>query len=258
VGLRVYTPAAHRPGRDAAGLRPLVLWFHGGGWVLGNVVNYDPLCGFLAHQVGAVVLSVDYRLAPEHPAPAAIHDCLDVTRWAWQHAPQVGADPARMAVAGDSAGGNLATVVAQLLRDDGGPQLRCQALVYPVVDSTCLRRSKIVHSTGPILTRREADTFLAMYLGTGPDALTARDPLISPLLGRLEGLPPTLIQTAGLDPLHDEGLAYAEALRAAGVEVRATDYPLAPHGFASFPGASKGAWPHRSELAGHLRARLAG
>lgn len=238
---------------DAA---PVLVFLHGGGWVLGRVENYDPLCSHLSAGVGALVVSVEYRLAPEHPAPAAIHDCLDVVRALPALAPAWGGDPDRLAIAGDSAGGNLAAVVTQLLRDEGGPRLRAQALVYPSVDSTCLSRSKIEFAEGPILTRRDTDAYFALYLGTGPDALTPLDPLISPALGELHDLPPALVQTAGLDPLRDEGAAYAVALRAAGVPAVHTDYPFAPHGFASWPGLSVGVASHRAELVAFLRRHL--
>ncbi|HYO86541.1 MAG TPA: alpha/beta hydrolase [Dermatophilaceae bacterium] len=251
--VRYYHPGA---GSASEGGLPTVLFLHGGGFVLGNVVGYDPLCSFIADSVGALVVSVDYRLAPEHPAPAGIHDAFDVLCWLGSHAAELGGDADRLAIAGDSAGGNLSAVVAQLARDAGGPALRHQTLIYPAVDSTCLWRSKIVHSSGPILTRRETDTYFRYYLGHGPATLTPDDPLISPLLGRLDGLPPTLIQTAGLDPLRDEGQAYGRALRQAGVPVVATDYPRAPHGFASFPGASVGAWGHRAEIRDQLRRYL--
>ncbi len=250
VGLRIYRPGG------LAGPMPMFVWIHGGGFVLGNVANYDPLCSFIAHATRALVISVDYRLAPEHPAPAGIHDCFDALTWLANHAATLGADPGRIAIGGDSAGGNLAAVTTQLLRDETDVQLAAQVLIYPVVDSTCLRRSKIVHSNGPILTRRETDTYFRLYLGAGPVVLAADDPLISPLLGRLDGLPPALVQTAGLDPLRDEGLEYGRRLAALGIETTVTNYPYAPHGFASFPGASKGAWPHRRELIRHLRRYL--
>ena len=276
--VRVYSPAANDDSASPA--PPLVVMIHGGGWVLGTLESYDPLAAHLAAAVGAVVASVEYRLAPEHPAPAAIHDCLDVVQalvdprgkstdagdsavdgsGAPGAAGATGAqrllgtrvDASRYALVGDSAGGNLVAVVTQLLRDAGLPAPAGQVLLYPSVDSTCLRRSKIEFARGPIITRRDTDTFFAHYLGTGPDALSPENPLISPLLGDLRDLPPALIQTAGLDPLRDEGFAYARALRAVGVPVEHTDYARSPHGFASWPGASAGAWAHRAELTDFL------
>lgn len=247
IPVRRYRPHRHLE-QPPPGGAPILVYIHGGGFVLGNVENYDPLCTFLADALGALVVSIDYRLAPEHPAPAGIEDCFDAVVWLADHAEALRGDRSRMAVAGDSAGGNFAAVVTQLLRDRGDPVLRHQTLIYPVVDSTCLRRSKIVYSGGPVITRRETDTYFRHYLGSGFGHLDPADPLISPLLGRLEGLPPALVQTAGFDPLRDEGLEYARRLRSAGVEAVATDYPHAPHGFASFPGLSRGTWRHREEM----------
>lgn len=272
--VRVYSPADPASGLASADAEPapappLVVMIHGGGWVLGTLESYDPLAAHIAHTIGAVVASVEYRLAPEHPAPAAIHDCLDVVLALVtadaatdgrpdaavdaEHGPaatllRTRVDARRYALVGDSAGGNLVAVLTQLLRDADAPPPAAQVLLYPSVDSTCLRRSKIEFARGPIITRRDTDTFFAHYLGSGPDALTPNNPLISPLLGELHDLPPALIQTAGLDPLRDEGFAYARALRDVGVPVTHTDYAQSPHGFASWPGASVGAWAHRREL----------
>ncbi|MDO5710471.1 MAG: alpha/beta hydrolase [Micrococcales bacterium] len=273
--------SGRREGGTAVGdAPPLVVLIHGGGWVLGTLEAYDPLAAHIAHAVGAVVASVEYRLAPEHPAPAAIYDCLDVVRaligrvadgpsTRRDSSSEAGADstgaPAllgtrvdacRYALVGDSAGGNLVAVLTQLLRDAGDPAAAAQVLLYPSVDSTCLRRSKIEFARGPILSRRDTDAFFAHYLGTGPGALSPENPLISPLLGDLGALPPALIQTAGLDPLRDEGIAYAQGLARAGVPTEHTDYSQAPHGFASWPGASVGAWQHRPELTDFLRRHL--
>lgn len=172
-------------------------------------------------------------------------------------APQWGADPQRMAVAGDSAGGNLAAVLTQVLRDEGGPALAAQVLLYPSVDCTCLSRSKIDFARGPILNRRDADAYFAYYLGDGPDALSPFDPLISPALGDLRGLPPALVQTAGFDPLRDEGAAYARSLRGVGVPAQHTDFPKAPHGFASWPVLAPGVGAHRPQIVEFLREHLA-
>ena len=248
--VRRYRPEA------ATDPRPVLVFFHGGGWTLGQVEDYDPLCSHLSAQAGLLVVSVDYRLAPEHPAPAAVHDSIDALRGLPALVPGWGGDPERLAVAGDSAGGNLAAVCTQLVRDEGGPALAGQVLIYPSVDSTCLSRSKIEFARGPILTRRDTDGFFANYLGTAPDALTALDPLISPALGQLHDLPPALVQVAGLDPLRDEGRRYAYALRAAGVPADLTEYPRAPHGFASTPGLCVGVAGHRDEIVAFLRRHL--
>ena len=228
VPLRVYQPAGRR------GPHPLVMFFHGGGWVQGNVRSYDPLCSQVADRVGAVVVSVDYRLAPENPFPAAVHDCYDACAWAAAQADDLGIDPRRVAVLGDSAGGNLAAVVALMSRDLGGPPLAFQGLLYPATDATLSSPSIDENADAPLLTRRNVRDFLARYRGDA-DVMDAR---LSPLHASCHrGLPPALVQTAALDPLRDDGARYAEALRAAGVAVRYTEYQGVPHGFASFPGA---------------------
>ena len=183
IPLRIYRPRALRDSRTDV---PVIMWFHGGGWVVGNVVDYDPICTFLAAQVGAVVVSVDYRMAPEHRAPVAAHDCVDATTWVGVNGDVLRADTSRMAVAGDSAGGNLAAVVAQVLRDHGDTRLRHQALVYPATDCTMSSPSLREHANAPILTRRSVDAFRDHYVRPGHDR---RDPMVSPLFGRLEGLP---------------------------------------------------------------------
>ncbi|WP_168581513.1 alpha/beta hydrolase [Gephyromycinifex aptenodytis] len=254
IAARVYRPAA------ADGRAPVatVIFFHGGGWVFGAPSEYDPFCSWLADAAEVLIVSIDYRLAPEHVAPAGLQDALDATRWIGEHVARLGGDPERLGVMGDSAGGNLAAVVTQQVRDEGGPTLRHQVLIYPSVDSTCLRRSKIEHARGPLITRRDTDTFFRLYRGSGADALDPADPRISPLQGDLRGLPPALIQTAALDPLRDEGRAYADKLRRSGVQVLATDYPNAAHGFASMPALAPSTWAHRSEIRDEIRRHLAG
>lgn len=247
--LRVYRTAGSR---DPL---PVIVYFHGGGWVLGNTRMYDPLCTFLARAVEAVVVSVDYRMAPEHRAPKAVHDCVDSVRWLGEHADSLGGNVSRLAVSGDSAGGNLAAVVCQVVRDEGGPTITHQALLYPGTDATMSQPSIVENATAPILTRAKIRAFLDLYLG--PDGLAATDPLVSPLWAVSHAdLPPTLVQTADLDPLRDEGRLYAERLAAAGVSVRHTNYVGAPHGFASFPGATNIGQQHRAELVGELRRHL--
>ena len=250
--LRVYRPAVLSASRE---LLPVVVYLHGGGWVLGSPRGYDPLCTFLARAVEAVVVSVDYRMAPEHRAPMAVHDCVDSVRWLAGHARSLGGDPSHLAVAGDSAGGNLAAVVCQVVRDEGGPAISHQALMYPATDATKSQPSIMEHAAGPILTLAKIDAFLDHYLG--PDGLAPADPLVSPLWAASHAdLPPALIQTAELDPLRDEGRLYAERLAAAGVPVRHTNYAGAPHGFASFPGATTIGRQHRAELVSELRRHL--
>ncbi len=232
-----------------------MVFFHGGGWVLGSPRMYDPLCSFLAAEVGAVVLSVDYRMAPEHRAPTAALDCVDAVRQVAAHGGRWGSDTSRIAVAGDSAGGNLAAVVCQVVRDEGGPLIACQALLYPGTDATMSQPSIRQHADAPVLTRRKIEVFLEHY--RGPDGLAPQDPLLSPLWAAdHSGLPPALVQTADLDPLRDEGALYAERLSAAGVPVRLTNYLGAPHGFASFPGATHIGAQARAELVIELRRHL--
>lgn len=252
IPLRIYRPRALPDARDDI---PVVMWFHGGGWVLGNVVDYDGLCTLIAREVGCVVVSVDYRMAPEHRGPTAAHDCVDATTWVQVNGDVLRADTSRMAVAGDSAGGNLAAVVAQVLRDHGITALRHQALLYPATDLTMSSPSVREHARAAILDRPAMDAFLGHYVAPGHDP---RDPLLSPLFGDLEGLPPALVQVADVDPVRDDGVRYAAALKAAGVPVRFTNYLRVPHGFASMPGAAPAqARQQRWELVTELAAALA-
>jgi len=249
VPLRVYRPAG------SAEPLPVVVFFHGGGWVLGSTRRYDPLCTFLARSVAAVVVSVDYRMAPEHHAPQAAYDSVDSVRWLALHAQTWGGDSSRLGVCGDSAGGNLAAILCQVLRDEGGPAICHQALLYPATDATLSQPSIREQARAPVLTRTQIDVFLDLYLGR--DGLAAEDPLVSPLWARSHAsLPPALVQTADLDPLRDEGRLYAERLAGAGVPVRYTNYVGTPHGFASFPGATPVGRQHRDELVGQLRRHL--
>lgn len=248
IGVRVYRPAGTGP-------FPLIVYVHGGGWVLGSVEGYDSLCTFLAHAAGALVLSVDYRMAPEHKAPQAVLDCVDAVRWVGVEAGALGGDPTRIAVAGDSAGGNLCAVVSRVVRDEGGPVIAHQALIYPGTDATMSHPSIHEHAGGPILTREDIEGFLELYVGDS--GLDLKDPLVSPLWeDDLAGLPPALVQTADLDPLRDEGQAYAARLRDAGVPVRVTNYLGVPHGFMSFPGMTTCGNQARLELATELRLHL--
>ncbi|MEP6651140.1 MAG: alpha/beta hydrolase, partial [Lapillicoccus sp.] len=249
VPLRVYRPSTRGPW-------PVVVYFHGGGLVIGNPRGYDPLCGYLADSVEALVVSVDYRLAPEFVAPQGVRDCVDAVRWVGSGAGSLGGDPERIAVCGDSAGGNLAAVVSQVVRDEGGPRIAHQALLYPGVDATMSYPSIAELAEAPMLTRREIVAYLHRYLdGSGLDP---KDPLVSPLWADdLSGLPPALVQTADLDPLRDEAEAYAARLADAGVSVRATNYLRAPHGFMSIPGVTPCAAQARLELTTELRRHLA-
>lgn len=254
IPLRWYTPSGRREGRA------LVVYFHGGGWVQGSTPMYDPLCTHLAAELDAVVVSVDYRMAPEHRAPTAAFDAIDVTQWLHEHADH-GVDRERIALCGDSAGGNLSAIVAQQLRDlrttDGEPVIRHQALIYPATDQTMASPSIKEHSEGAILTEAKILAFRAHYIGDAADAVSLTDPLVSPLFGDVAGVAPALIQTADLDPIRDDGLRYGEALREAGVPVRVTNYVGLPHGFASFSGVTRAGAQHRAELVDELRRHLA-
>lgn len=250
IPLRIYRPRAIRAGDTDV---PVVVWFHGGGWVLGNVVNYDPICSDIAAGVGAVVVSVDYRLAPEHRAPVAAHDSIDAARWVAAHPHALRADTSRMAVAGDSAGGNLSAVVTQAFRDDASASLRAQVLIYPGTDLTLSSPSLHQHPNGGILTKAGIHSFLGHYCPPGTDVT---DPLVSPLFGDCHGLPAALVQTADLDPIRDDGSRYAARLDAAGVPTTLTNYRGVPHGFVSIPGCSRQGGRQRAEMIAFLRRWL--
>lgn len=235
---RIYEPGP----RKLDGSRPLVVNFHGGGFVFGNLYQTDWLCGQVAARTGAVVVSVSYRLAPEHPAPTPFHDCRDATDWLLDHAEELGADRSRAAVMGASAGGNLAALVALAHRDrcradPQRPPLRSQVLIYPATDLTLSSPSVDELSEAPILTRAILDWYGRRYLPQGgPDSLSGSDPWVSPLFAADHSdLAPALIIGAGQDPLRDDALRYGEALTAAGVPTRVTVYPEAIHGFISMP-----------------------
>ena len=230
VPVRVYRPA----GSSDGDVLPVLVWFHGGGWVIGDLETADPTARSLANAAGVAIVSVDYRLAPEHPFPAGFDDALAAVRWV--ASPDVAAslavDPSRLAVGGDSAGGNLAAVAAQQLHD-GGPAIRFQLLVYPVTDLRMDSASYEDNAEGFFLTRETMQWFRMLYVGDdGP----RDDPRTSPLAATpsgLAGLPPALVITAEFDPLRDEGEAYGSALAAAGVETTTTRYDGMIHGFFS-------------------------
>jgi acetyl esterase len=225
IPVRVYTPA------EAVGAdHGVLVWFHGGGWVIGDIDTADASCRALANRSGCVVVSVDYRLAPEHPAPAALDDCLAAVTWTVENAELLGIDASRVAVGGDSAGGNLAALVCQRVRDDYGPDIDFQLLVYPAVDLTMSQPSIDENGEGYFLTKASMEWFVESYLPEGDP----KDPSVSPAFaGDLSGLPRALVITAEFDPLRDEGEAYAAALQAAGVETEHRRYAGQIHGFFS-------------------------
>jgi len=220
--LRVYHP-------DPSRLLPVVAYYHGGGWVLGDLDTHDGLCRRLAHESQAVVVSVDYRLAPEHPFPAAVDDAYAALLWIAENSAQLGVLPDRLSVAGDSAGGNLAAVVAMLARDASGPVIRSQVLIYPVTDHRFETRSYTQHAEDRYLTRDSMIWFWNQYV---PNESDRTDWRASPLRAdNLANLPPALVITAAYDPLCDEGEAYAERLTVAGTRVTLTRYNGMIHGF---------------------------
>ncbi|MCW2508868.1 MAG: putative lipase [Modestobacter sp.] len=246
--IRVY-----RRERPAAGPRPLVVNFHGGGWVLGGLDMADWLCSSVAAGLDAVVVSVDYRLAPGHRFPAAAEDCYAALVDVVARAAELGADPGRVAVMGDSAGGNLAAVVSLMARDRSGPAIAHQGLLYPATDLTMASASIEENASAPVLTKADMLAFRAHYLGDADP----RQPYASPLFADdLSGLPPALVQVAEHDPLRDDGLRYATALRAAGVPVRVTEYTGMPHGYLSFPRLCRSAPQALAELVTEQRTAL--
>lgn len=229
IPIRVYTPEIQKP-------LPLLLFFHGGGFVVCNLDTHDWLCRELCFGAECIVVSVDYRLAPEWKFPAATRDCFAATCWAAQHAVEIGADPARIVISGDSAGGNLAAITALRARDENGPSLRGQLLFYPVTDHyTADTASYKENAEGYGLTRDQMVWFWDHYLAAEADAV---HPYASPLRAPdLKGLPPAMIVTAEYDPLRDEGIAYANRLVEAGVVVTHSHFEGMIHGFVTYGNA---------------------
>jgi acetyl esterase len=246
---RHYTPPA-----TLGEVRPLLVYLHGGGFMIGDLESYDAPCRLLCRHAGVHVLSVDYRLAPEHPFPAPVRDAHAALEWAFAHAAELGADPARVAIGGDSAGGNLAATVARLATGDGLPKLAMQLLIYPATDveSPTRARELFDHDLLP-LTTSDIEFFERHYISEA----AAEDPLGSPLLaGDLSGLPPALVVTAGFDPLREEGEAYAYALRDAGSPVILRRFGELPHGLVNFAAVNPACHDALVEVAGSVRAML--
>jgi len=223
IPVRIHWPAG-------AGPFPALVFFHGGGWVVGDLDTHDVTCRSLTNQAGCVTVSVDYRLAPEHKFPAAVEDAYAATRWVAAHAAELGVDPRRVAVGGASAGGNLATVVGGIAIERGGPRLAFQLLIYPVTDAALDTPSaRAITSDDYPLSRADMEWFWRQYLRDDADRA---NPYASPARAKsLAGLPPALVITAEIDPLCDEGERYAAALQRAGVPARFTRYEGVTHGF---------------------------
>jgi acetyl esterase len=249
IPVRVYGP------RVGGAPLPTVAYFHGGGWVQGDLETHHGLCARLAKHAGALVVAVDYRLAPEHKFPAAVEDCLAAYRWLRAHGRDLGGDPARVAVAGDSAGGNLSAVISQLTASGATPVPTCQVLIYPAVDFSFETDSHRDLADGHVIPRDRVLWYGEQYLRDDKDKADLRaSPLRAPSLA---GQPPTLIVTGGFDPLRDEGKAYGDRLREVGVDVVYREYPGQIHAFVSLTKAIPQGMTATLEIAEYLRRRLA-
>ena len=257
--IRIPGPAGEIPARvysasAAKTPQPTVAYFHGGGWVQGDLETHHGLCARLAKHAGVLVVAVDYRLAPEHKFPAAVEDCLAAYRWLRTKGRDVGADLSRVAVAGDSAGGNLSAVVSQLAASAGVPAPTCQVLIYPAVDFSLETSSHRELADGHVIPRDRILWYMEQYLKSDADKSDRRaSPLRAP---SLEGQPPAMIVTAGFDPLRDEGRAYGDRLREAGVDVVYREYPGQIHAFVSLTKAIPQGMACTLEIAQYLRERL--
>ncbi|MFC2948048.1 alpha/beta hydrolase [Virgibacillus sediminis] len=226
VGLRIYTPEGNGP-------FPVLVFYHGGGWVLGDLDVVDPIMRQITNETASIVVSVDYRLAPEHKFPVPAEDCYTATKWVAENIQKHNGDPKRLAVAGDSAGGNLAAVVPLMAKDRGGPAISLQILLYPVTNFDTTTTSYLENGKGNYLETDAMHWFNDQYLNSEEDK---KNPYTAPLLAKdLSGLPPALIFTAEYDVLRDEGEAYAQRLKEAGVSVEHTRFDGQIHGFFWMP-----------------------
>ncbi len=247
-------PAVHIRSKGDTGA-PLLVFYHGGGFVVGGYETHGQVCEVICQEAGVQVLFVDYRLAPEHRAPAAADDAYAAYLWAREHATEMGADPERVAIGGDSAGGNLAAVVAQRARDEGAPPPVLQLLLYPITNFASHTRSYGLFPNGFFLRRWDMDFCHGKYLDDS--GIDPADPRVSPLLADdLSGLPPAILVTAGFDPLRDEGRQYGEALRAAGNSVDTREYGSMIHAFPNFSTLGGGSATATSDFVSALRAHL--
>jgi len=250
IPARVYTPMQLR---TVGGLAPCLVFFHGGGWVIGDLDTHDVVCRKLADEGELLIVSVDYRRAPEHKFPAAVDDAIAATKWVAENAGQLGVDPSRLLVGGDSAGGNLAAVVAISARDGNGPAISGQVLIYPATDFTMTHPSHSEPETSILLTHSVIRWFSNHYLSGAADV---HDWRASPArAATLIGLPPAYVLTAGADPLRDEGDEYAERLKAAGVAVTYRHFPGQFHGFFTMGKLLQQANVAASEIAAWLKAQ---
>ncbi|WP_457539966.1 alpha/beta hydrolase [Williamsia sp. R60] len=250
ISLRVYRPR----GKQTTRPRPVIVYFHGGGWALGNLDSGTWLCSRVAAATDAVVVAVDYRLAPQHPWPAGPEDCYAAVMDIANRAAEFGIDPTRLAVMGDSAGGNLAAAVCLMSRDRSGPAIVHQTLLYPATDLRWQSASADLNANAPVLGKSDLFAFRNWY---APREETWTDPYLSPLLAdRHVGLPPALIQVADNDPLRDDGANYAAKLRDAHVPVRFTEYVASPHGYFGFPNICRAAPQALAEICAEQRAAL--
>jgi acetyl esterase/lipase len=259
-GLRMSGPLGEIPARLYVPLgapappQPLLVFFHGGGWVIGDLDTHDGVCRFLAEHAGCRVLSVEYRLAPEHPFPQPLEDAVAAFAWAVEHAGELGADPDRIAIGGDSAGGNLATAACIQARESGAPMPAMQLLIYPVTDAVGGQASRDTFAEGFVLTRADMRYFEDRYV---PEGIDGADPRASMMRAEdLSGLPPAYVATAGFDPLRDEGETYAGRMREAGVRVVLQRHPSLIHTFANLTAICPSARTAMLEIAGALRMGL--
>jgi acetyl esterase len=244
------------PDGAAGQLLPAYIYCHGGGFVVGDLDMVETVCRTICREAGIVVASIDYRLAPEHPFPAGLEDTIAVTRWIHANAEKIGVDGRRLANGGDSAGGNLAAAAAQALTGKGEVALRYQVLVYPVTDLTCSQPSYKDLGTGYPLTEERMRNYIRLYLTEPKLATDVRaSPLLSP---SMVGLPPALVVVAGLDPLVDEGFAYARRLQEAGIGAEVVEVADHPHGFIGWTRETQAARETLSHIARRLREKLHG